>query len=279
MTTEVAQGHRGPGAANPVVAEEGTRAREVARGGLQAGIEPGGDAGGASSGTGVSTSAWSTVARKGRAQANVPAGAPATGRPNSSGDALQLMQTRVALVAEASVEEDPVRRLATALATDHGSPSAEMPDGTPMAASRVQAFGGSALEHTEQAAREQTANASGRLDEGQSRRGGTPGTGDAFGSAGDGLHGAPLSPGATVIRELMEAHASETSRVRAEASEAARAAMSGTIEALKAEMAEGGEGGISFTPQPSPRQRIEFSWMTSTSPAKSVNLAALAVYA
>ena len=238
QTPGAASGHRGPGAANPVVADLGTRAREVARGDLQAGIEPGGDAEGASSGTGMSTSAWSTVARKGRAQANVPAGAPATGRPNPSGDALQLVQTRVALVAEASVEEDPVRRLATALATEHGSPSAEMPGGTPMAAPRMQAGGGSALEHTEQAASGQTATASGRLDEGQSRRGGTPGTGDALGSAGDGLHGAALSPGAAVVRELMEAHASETSRVRAEASEAARAAMSGTIEALKAEMAE-----------------------------------------
>ena len=73
-----------------VVADLGARAREGARGDLQAGIEPGGDAEGASSGTGVSTSAWSTVVRKGRAQANAPAGAPATDRPNPSGDALQL---------------------------------------------------------------------------------------------------------------------------------------------------------------------------------------------
>ena len=167
-----------------MVADLGARTREVARDDLQAGIEPGGGAEGASSGTGVSTSTWSTVARKGLAQANAPAGAPATGRPNPFGDALQLVQTRVALGAEASVEGDPVQRLAAALASERGTPPTEAPGGTP-----------------------------------------TP----AFGAR---------SPGAAMVRELMEAQAVEATRVRAEAAAAAKEAMRGTIEALKEEMAE-----------------------------------------
>ena len=177
VTTEVAQGHRGPGAANPVVAEEGSRAREVPREDLHTGTEPGGDADGASGDMGGSTLGWATVGRKGRASANVPSEQPAANHPNPFADGAQqqgqtLVQTRIAPAAETSVMKDPVQRLAAALTSERGTPPTEAPGGTP-----TPAFG---ARRAEQGAFGQ-ANASGPLFGEPSRHGGTSNAGDALG--------------------------------------------------------------------------------------------------